>query len=140
MCAIHRPLDDQTQLRVRLEAAAVVGILDRCGTSGLHLSSSDALMYEARRNPHPDRRKYVEAVLRAADVHQSLTAEVEARAAQLVDVGVSPLDALHVASAEAAGAAYFCTCDDRLLRAIRNRVATGLRAVTPLELVGELES
>jgi predicted nucleic acid-binding protein len=51
---------------------------------------------------------------------------------------LAPLDALHLASAEAAGADYFCTCDDRLLRRARAAAAPPLRAVSPIELVGEL--
>ena len=29
-CSLHRPLDDKTQLRVALEAEAVLGLLTKC--------------------------------------------------------------------------------------------------------------
>ncbi len=45
-----------------------------------------------------------------------LDVEVESRAHQLVALTFSPLDALHVAFAERAGARWFVTCDDRLLK------------------------
>ncbi|RMD73126.1 MAG: PIN domain-containing protein [Chloroflexi bacterium] len=38
------------------------------------------------------------------------------RAQQFLAYGLKPLDALHVALAEAGKADYFCTCDDRLRR------------------------
>lgn len=138
MCAIQRPLDDQSQVRVRLEAAAILGVLDHCRTGAAGLASSDALTFEAGRNPHPARRAHAEAVLAAATSRLALTPAVEARAGELVAAGLGPLDALHLASAESAGANYFCTCDDRLLRRARVVAAPPLRAVAPLELIGEL--
>lgn len=138
MCAIQRPLDDQSQVRVRLEATAVLGVLDHCRAGGAELASSDALVFEAGRNPHPVRRAYAEAVLVGATVRQPLTPAVETRADALAAAGLNPLDALHVASAEAVGAAYFCTCDDRLLRRARAAAAPPLKVVSPLELAAEL--
>lgn len=55
--------------------------------------------------------------------------------------GLKALDALHVACAEAASAAYFITCDDRLIRRYRSLVQLKLKACDPTEavriLVGE---
>ena len=138
MCALQRPLDDQTQLRLKLEAVAVLSILEHCRTGGAELVSSDALTFETNQNPHPDRRTFAETVLADAGVHQPLTPAVQSRAMVLEAGEMKPLDALHVASAEAAGAVYFCTCDDRLLRRARVAVTPPLRAMSPLELTTEL--
>jgi len=40
----------------------------------------------------------------------------ESRAGRLVDLGFAPLDALHLALAERAGARWLVTCDDRLIK------------------------
>jgi PIN domain len=138
MCAIQRPLDDQSQLRVRLEAAAVLGVLAHCQAGGAGLATSDALTYELGKNPHPVRRSHAESVLAEAKVHQPLTSAVETRAKVLEAAGMAPLDALHAASAEAIGAEYLCTCDDRMLRRARTLVTPPLKAVSPLELATEL--
>ena len=54
-------------------------------------------------------------------------------------VGVSSgTDALHLALAEAAGVDYFCTCDDRLLRRIRQIQGLKVKAVSPIQLIEEL--
>lgn len=106
---------------------------------GAGLVASDALTYEAARNPHPARRSHAEAVLTAAAARQPLTAAVEARADDLVAAGLRPLDALHLASAEAAGADYLCTCDDQLLRRGRVLPVPPLRVVSPVELTSELD-
>ncbi|MBY0513857.1 MAG: PIN domain-containing protein, partial [Gemmataceae bacterium] len=113
-------------------------LLDHCRVGGATLASSDALMFEAGRNPHPVRRAHAEAVLAGAAVRQPLTPAVEARADTLVAAGLRPLDALHLASAEAVGADYFCTCDDQLLRRGPPLAASPLRVVSPIALTTEL--
>src|SRR4051812_8808758 len=115
MCALQRPHDDQSQIRVQLETVAVLGLLEYCRSGAAGLVSSDALAYEARRNPYPMRRIHAEAALAAAAVYQPLPPEVEARDDELAEAGLRPLDALHLASAEAIGGNYLCTCDDQLL-------------------------
>jgi predicted nucleic acid-binding protein len=138
LCSIQRPLDDQSQLRVRLEGEAVTAVVNRCKAGLAELVSSDVLRFENARNPHPVRRTHAEEVLAIAGVDQPLTPEIEARARVLEGFGVKPLDALHSASAEAVGAVYFCTCDDRLLRRARPLVLPPTKVVSPLELLTEL--
>jgi len=52
---------------------------------------------------------------------------------------MKPLDALHLASAVEGSAAYFCTCDDRLLRRAREVETGATRPVSPAELIEEPE-
>ena len=46
LCAIQRPLDTPNQVRVVLEAEAVLGILSLCDAGQIELISSEALVYE----------------------------------------------------------------------------------------------
>ena len=138
MCSLQRPHDDQAQVRVQLETVAVLGLLEYCRAGGAGLASSDALAYEAARNPYPVRRAHAEAALAGSAFRQPLTAAVEARADALVVAGLRPIDALHLASAEAIGADYLCTCDDQLLRRGRTLAAAPVRVVSPVELTKEL--
>lgn len=57
--------------------------------------------------------------LRAANVRVPFSNEAAERARELTSVGFSPLDALHLAFAENAGAHWFVTTDDRLLKLAR---------------------
>jgi predicted nucleic acid-binding protein len=138
MCCLQRPCDDRTQTRVRVEAEAVLGILARCESGAADLVSSDALEYEAGRNPHPVRRAFGTAVLSRAASVVRLTGEIEAHAGRLVAAGLKPLDALHLACAAHAGADYFCTCDDRLLRRALDVQTPPPKVISPVELVTEL--
>jgi predicted nucleic acid-binding protein len=109
MCSIHRPLDDKSQLRILVEADAVLVIVSLCESGQAKLVSSDALEYEARRKTHPDRAAYAFQVLGRARRFVPLSAEIEDQARALHQAGLKPLDALHLASAIEAGSDYFCT-------------------------------
>ena len=52
-CALQRPLDDKAQLRVSLEAAAILVVLAMCESGKANLVSFDALEYETVQNPQP---------------------------------------------------------------------------------------
>jgi len=137
-CSLQRPLDSRTQIRIALEAEAVLGILDLCEAHRFELVSSDVLLFETRRNPNKTRLEYALALLSSASVFVPLDRAVEDRARQLHASGIRPLDALHLASAEAIRADYFCTCDDDLRRKAQAVQGLQTRAVSPLELVREI--
>src|SRR4051812_44240688 len=119
LCSIQRPLDDQGQLRVRLEAEAVLGLIGACEAGQAELVSSDALEFEAGRNPTPVRQAHALGILSKAARTNRLSGQVETRARALEGSGLKPCDALHLAFAVEAGADYFCPCDDRVLRKAR---------------------
>lgn len=139
MCSLQRPLDDRSQLRIRVEAEAVLGILSRCEDGGADLMDSDALRFETSRNPYRVRKRFAEEVLSTATGFVGATPDVERRARIYVDLGVKPLDALHLASAVESGADCFCTCDDKLLRRARSLDTGATRPMSPLELIEEIE-
>ena len=119
VCCWNRPFDDQAQNRVRLEAEAVLSILEMADAGKLTLVGSDTIDDELLRMPDGERREKVELLLGSTSKHISLTAIVERRAKELHQWNISPLDALHLASAEAAHADFFLSTDDYLLRRAR---------------------
>ena len=139
VCAIQRPLDSATHLRVALESEAVLGILALCESGQVEIVSSDALVYETEQNPWPLRKEHALAVLSRAVEFIHLTETIEKRAQELNAQGFKPLDALHLAMAEAGNVDYFCTCDDRLLRKAKQMKDLQAKGVSPLDLVKELE-
>lgn len=139
VCAIQRPLDTASHLRVALEAEAVLGILALCEAGEVEIVSSDAPVYETGQNPWPLRKEHAWAVLSKAREYINLTETTEQRAQYLVGQGFKPLDALHLAMAEAGAVDYFCTCDDRLLKRAQRMRDLQVKVVSPLDLVKELE-
>ncbi len=138
MCSIQRPLDTRSQVRIAVEAEAILGVLGLCESEHLELISSDALVFEAAQNPQAIRRRYAFEVLAIAPLFVPRDGKLEDRARALLARGLKPLDALHLASAEAGQAAYFCTCDDRLLKRARAVGVGPMKVVSPLELVTEV--
>ena len=137
-CCLQRPLDDQTQPRIKVEAEAVLAILASAQAGDCSLLNSEALEYELSRIPDDRRRNEVMAVLALADEHLEITDEAEALAESLESCGVDPIDAVHLALASIANADFFSTCDDRLLR--KSQAISGLacKVVAVLGLVPEV--
>jgi len=119
VCCLNRPFDGQSQNRVRLEAEAVLSILEMADAGKLEFVGSDIIDDELSRMPDDERREKVGLLLGSITRRISLTTTIERRAMELQKWNISPLDALHLASAEAARADYLLTTDDYLLRRAR---------------------
>ena len=140
ICAIQRPLDSYTQIRIALEAEAVLGILALCDEGKLELVSSDILVYETEQNPLPIRQEHAYAVLAKAKTVVQMTDNVKTRSAELLSFGFKPLDSLHLALAESIKVHYFCTCDDRLMKVVKRTSGILVKVVSPIELIQEIEN
>jgi predicted nucleic acid-binding protein len=137
-CSLQRPLDDASHLRIALEAEAVLGILTLVQQGIVELVHSDALAFEISQTPHPQRQVFAADIVAEAAISIPFSPAVITWAKALETAGIKPLDALHVASAEQAGAHYFCTCDDRLRKRLHTLTDLAVTVRAPLELVQEL--
>jgi predicted nucleic acid-binding protein len=128
---LNRPYDDQRQPRVWLETLCFVLILQMAEKGDAELIRSPFHILENNESRAVEKREWVEACLNLAIHSARITSEIEHRAHALTKIGVKPLDAAHLAAAESAGAEFFITCDDQLIRKYRG----SLRALTPPELI-----
>lgn len=138
-CCLNRPFDDQTQVRIRLEAEAVLMILARCETGDWEWIGSEALDWEIGQTPDPERLRRVRSLV--AHAHHSIPigpSEVE-RAQELETWGIAAYDALHLACAESGGAEVLLTTDDGLLRRSSARASElHVRVANPLTWLREV--
>lgn len=131
VCALCRPSDDQSQIRIRLETEAVQLIVSHIRAENLVLVVSPAHDVEIAAIDNSSEREHWQAMLRQIgtrvtwDLHNA-----RQRAEALVQQGFGVADAAHIAFAEQAGA-DFVTCDDRLLNRCR-RVQPGVWCGTPI--------
>jgi len=139
LCAIQRPLDTPNQVRIVLEAEAVLGILALCDAGQVELVSSEALVYETEQNPLPVRQEHAYAALAKAKTTVNITTGVKERATLFLQYGIEPLDAVHLALAESSKADYFCTCDDQLVRKANRIAELQVKVVFPVDLIQEIE-
>jgi predicted nucleic acid-binding protein len=136
-CSLHRPLDNKAQLRVALEAEAVLGLLAKCEAGEWVLASSEVLELEVERNQEPRGKAYVWSILERAPFVIKVNDGVERRAKVLQKRGFKAFDALHIAAAESGGIDTLCTCDDRVLKKARRQTDLLVKVVSPLELASE---
>ncbi len=137
-CCLQRPLDDQTQPRIRVETEAVFSLLAAVQAGDLSLLGSEALDYEVSRIPDEARQTEVLALLSLAVERLEVSDAVEMLALSFEQQGVPAMDAIHLALASAAKADFFCTCDDKLLRKAQALPDLGCRVISLLGLVPEV--
>jgi len=137
-CSVQRPLDDKTQIRIALEAEAILSILALCESGAVELIASETLLFETRRNPNVSRLEHALEVLSNAKTFVHVNDGIENRAKEFIAIGIKPLDALHLASAEHAQADYFCTSDDKFLKKAKSRTDLKTKVVSPIQLIEEI--
>lgn len=138
MCCYNRPYDDQSQIKVSLEAQAKLHIQSLIQKKQLELVTSYMLRYECGQNPYEMRRRAIMQFIdtnTAAYVGLERKGEVESIAAEIMSTGVKFKDACHVASAIFAKCKYFISTDKRLLKYRTDRIIL----VTPIEFIAETE-
>jgi hypothetical protein len=76
-CSLQRPLDSKTQIRIVLEAEAILGVIGLCENGEIELVSSEVLIFETNKNPKMVRREFGREVLAKAGVFVSLDDQIE---------------------------------------------------------------
>jgi predicted nucleic acid-binding protein len=132
-CCLQRPLDDQTQPRIRVETEAVFATLATVQSGAIQLLTSEALEFEIGRIPDEQRRREATAILTLASERLVLSDASEQLAESLTLSGLSTIDALHVALAATGKADFFVTVDDKLLR---NAKSLSNLTVVPISILG----
>jgi predicted nucleic acid-binding protein len=99
---------------------------------------SEAVMYEVTNLADAERRGRIVELLNDVKEWVRATDRERSRVVRLMALGFKPLDALHVACAESAGAEVLLTTDDRLLRsALRHAEDLSVRVANPLRWLEE---
>ena len=136
-CMFNRPFDDQTQIRIRLEAEAKLYVQDKIKNKCIELIWSYILEIENSQNPHDERRIAIQKWKNLSTIKIVENQKILANANQLLKSGIKPKDALHVASAVEGKADYFLTTDDKLLSGInRSKI---IEVLNPVDYIKVLE-
>lgn len=138
-CCYNRPYDDQSQIRISLEAQAKIYIQTMIETGNFKLVSSYMLIYENSRNRIETKRKAIEQFIKdntAIYIDESYSEEVEHVAIEIQQTGVKSADAIHVACAILAKCDFFITTDDRLLKDKSDSISI----VDPVEFIRKIGS
>ncbi|MBD3344897.1 MAG: hypothetical protein GF401_07530 [Chitinivibrionales bacterium] len=134
VCALGRPYDDQSFMRIEIESTAVQLIMVHVKAGLYRLYYSPVHVREISSNPDEIVKSDLLTLLYGVgkNVKSIIKPDMlEKRGRELFAAGLGVGDAFHVAHAEQARA-VFITCDDRLLRkyrAIKSEIWCG----TPVE-------
>lgn len=135
-CMFNRPFDDQSYIRIRLEAEAKLYIQQQIRNGHLELVWSYLLDFENAQNPYQERQQAISQwqCLAIVDIGENPT--VLANAKLLLAKGIKPKDALHVACAIEGKANYFLSTDDKLLKKLQDHPL--ISALNPMDYIKEL--
>lgn len=135
-CSYNRPFDDQTYMKISLEAQAKLQIQADIKEGKYDLVWSYVMDYEAGNNPFEDRKQ---AILEwkgiATETVDDETEEILQQAEQLTSDGIKSYDALHIACAYSAGCEYFITTDSKLYRV----KLPNMHIINPIQFVVDME-
>jgi predicted nucleic acid-binding protein len=119
-CCINRPFDDQTQERIRLEAEAVILILNRIETGELEWLGSEILDFELAQTSDPEKALRMSVLTRYAHSTIRVETAISEQALEWEKLGFDAYDALHLACAVKGDANVFLTTDDSLVTLARS--------------------
>lgn len=136
-CCYNRPYDDQTQLRINLEAQAKLFIQKQIVDGKLDLIYSFISVYENSQNPFTIRKNAISDFFSNAVTYidETNVEVIKQRAQEIMKTGIKAKDALHVSCAIEGKADYFLTTDIRLLKYTSKEVTI----LNPIDLITILE-
>jgi predicted nucleic acid-binding protein len=131
-CSYNRPFDDQSQLRISLEAQAKLYIQSLIKTGRLDLVWSYVLDYENYNNPFENKQISITEFSKYAKYSVIETPEILATADRIIKLKIKPVDALHLSCAINAKVDYFITVDDGILK---HYTETEIKVMEPVTFV-----
>ena len=117
-CVYNRPFDNQTQIKVALEADAKRYIQRLIVERKIELAYSFVNRFENSKSPYPHNQKAIAAFFVNATMYvdHNYGFVVRRRAEEIINTGVKTKDAYHIACALESKSAYLITTDKRLLK------------------------
>jgi len=135
-CCFNRPYDDQSHLRIRLEAEAKLKIQEKARNRAYELIWSYILDSENSRNPFKERKEQIAKWRNYAVADVVESDAVLSIAAMLQEQGLKKMDSLHIACAIDADADYFLTTDDGVLKMATS--IQGIKIADPIGFIKEV--
>ncbi len=135
-CCYNRPFDDQSQIKIHLEAQAKLYVQAKIKEGIYELAWSYILDYENGKNPYEEKRLAIAPWKSIASTYVAKeTEDILIFAETLASKGIKTYDALHISCAVAADCEYYLITDKKLL----NTPIPEIKIVSPIAFVNEME-
>ena len=137
-CCYNRPFDDLTQEKIRLEAEALLLIMNKILNNKYKLYGSPAIKFELSRMTNDYKKKKV-TMLYSSMKKEFLEYDekINIRAKALGAFNIKYFDALHIAFCEFYQVDYMLTTDKVRMNAVKRSDVT-IRIMNPIEFVMEV--
>lgn len=135
-CMFNRPFDDQSNFRILLEAEAKLKIQENIRSGLYELVWSYILDYENDKNPFRERREQIAKWKAYASTDMEADDGIIHLANSLNQLGLKKFDALHIACAIKAGADYFLTTDNGILK--KSEITRDIQIKDPIDFIREV--
>jgi len=120
---LNRPFDNLDVAINRLETEILFWILDLVRDRKIVLVNSAAIESENSLNPFPERKFFVEEILKLAKIYQNINEKIYLDAERLVNqFKIKNLDALHLATSQYAKVDFFISCDYNLIKKLKGEL------------------
>lgn len=136
-CCLNRTFDDQSNMKIRLEAEAVLFIQEKIAAHEIELAWSYIIDYENSLNPFDEKQSAIDDLkaFRAIDINE--TDSILKNAAIIQKLGLKTFDALHVSCAIETECDYFLSTDYPILKKLGG--FDKIKVISPIELIRILE-
>lgn len=135
-CVFNRPFDDQSNIKILLDAEAKLKIQENIRLGLYELVWSYILDYENEKNPFQERREQIRQWKKYAKTDIEASDELIHLAKSLNEHGLKKIDALHVACAITAEADYFLTTDKGILK--KSAIIENISIKDPIDFIREV--
>ncbi len=133
---LNRAFDNPEAGVNKLEAEILHAIIKLVKYGKVYLVNSSVIEFENSLNPFPDRKIFVQEILKQSVKYQNINPRTKKRAGIITnDMDISPIDALHIAAGEQAKVDLLITCDYNLNKKYKGNI----RIITPLEFFSHYE-
>lgn len=133
LCCYNRPFDDQSDIRIKLEAEAKLYIQERMKAGQYQVVWSYILDYENMANPFEERREAIKFWRSIAVQDADECDQILALADEIGHLGLKAKDALHIGCAINCRCDYFLTTDDAIIRKMKS--FERIKVLNPLEFI-----
>ena len=136
-CCLNRPFDDQSNMKIRLEAEAVLFIQGKIAVHEIELAWSYIIDYENSLNPFDEKQSAIDDLKTFKTIDTNETGTILKNAAIIQELGLKTFDALHVACAIETECDYFLSTDYPILKKLGGFAK--IKVTNPIELIRILE-
>jgi len=133
-CCNSRLFDTDASPKVMAQAAKIRHIVNNRTNGGYIIIGSFAGDIEIGKIPDTEKRRQAKELYgKIIDGKVKPSAQIIARARKLNSMGLGEMDSFHLAAAEAEGAKFLLTTDEKFIRKCKNRNLTAVKVIDPLD-------